>query len=30
VLAAREACEPSRATLGMKADYIVVIEKGGM
>jgi hypothetical protein len=30
VLATREACEPGRSELGIKADYIVVIEEGGM
>lgn len=30
VLAAREACEPGRQTLGIKADYIVVVEEGGI
>jgi hypothetical protein len=30
VLAARDTCELTRAALGTKADYIVVIEEGGM
>jgi hypothetical protein len=30
VLAARASCEPDRSTLGIKVDYIVIIEEGGM